>query len=237
MLTIATTSSQTIDSAPAHYLWPGEFVRVESDGANWTMIGRTPIIPNNFMLRNSTNDRRYLFGSPGTNLGLLLTTTSPAANTLWALPFILAKTTKIDTISFRLTTVGVGNNSRCGIYRDNGNCYPGALIFDTGSIDCSASAALKNTTITAGLQVFPPGLYWGAWETSAANIQIVGISGNGGLMGFLGYDNTLFNIQHYGYSVAHTYGTLPDPYTASATLLTAQPTASVPVPAITWRPI
>jgi hypothetical protein len=41
----------------------------------------------------------------------------------------------------------------------------------------------------------------------------------------------------HGYSVAHTYGALPDPYTASAAYLTGNPSVSVPRPLIALRAV
>src|SRR6185503_14753124 len=129
LLAVATTSSQTIGGAPNSYLWPGEFLKVESDGANWIQIGRTAIGANNyFMVKNSTNNKRYIAGTEGYAEGsatILTSTTSPTLNVLYAFPFTVYKTTKFDLITFSITTVSTLGNSRVGIYRDNGNCYPG----------------------------------------------------------------------------------------------------------------
>ena len=115
--------------------------------------------------------------------------------------------------------------------------YPGALIFDTGSIS-TGSTGLKNTTITAGLQTMQPGLYWLAWETDANAIQIRGMSSTNAIIAAMfGLSTGWGTAQGYGYSVAHTYGALPDPYTAAATILTTAPANSNPVPLIALRPV
>jgi len=238
LVTVATTSSQTIDGATGAHLWNGDTVTVESDGANWQIIARNhPETMFSYMLRNSTNNRRYIAATQGQYAGTPVTsTTSPAINTLWALPFIVPKATKFDTISFNITTGAATSQARAGIYRDNGNCYPGALIFDTGAISTVASG-LKDTTITAGLQVFAAGLYWLAWECDTTGLQMICINGSGALDAILGFSSAMTAAAHYGYSVAHTFGALPDPYTASATLLNTNPAAATPIPAIGLRPI
>ena len=209
-----------------------------SDGANWQVTGRPTPNVEYYHLKGSTADRLYIAGVgrvtafPGTTIS----TTLPALNTLWALPLVVPKTTKFDTITFRITTVAsAGGVARAGIYRDNGNTYPGVLIFDTGSIAVDAGAA-KATTITSGLQVFQPGMYWLAWEcgTAAPQMRVLQTIN----MWMLGFDSALGTANPgYGYSVAHTFGALPDPYTAGATVLTTTPAVGVPTPAIGLRAI
>jgi hypothetical protein len=240
LVTITPNGSDTIDLAPNLVLRTAEFVTLQSDGvSDWTIAAKTGIANTMYYMRKgSTANRKYAAGNQGIYGGPLTSTTSPAANTLWALPFIVPKTTKFDTLSFNLTTGAAGTNARCGIYADDGNCYPGALIFDSGSIDCT-TAATKNTTITSGLQVFPAGLYWLVWECDVANIQISILASTGTLYGILGNSGT-FGITSYGYSVAHTFGTLAtdaNPFPASATLLNSAPAVGNPVPFIELRPI
>jgi hypothetical protein len=236
LITIDANSTETIDSNLTYILFPAEWIHIISDGANWQVIDRpTPTTYGYYYLKNSTNDRRVLANNCSATV---VTTTLPALNTLWALPYIVSKTTKFDTISFRLTTnASAGGVARAGIYRDNGNMYPGALIFDTGSID-TTTGSIKDTTITAGLQVFQPGLYWLTWECGTAAPQIRGLASQFNGFNILQFD-AAFSTSNvaYGYSVAHTFGALPDPYTSSATLLTASPSASAPVPALGLRAI
>lgn len=239
LVTIATTSSQTIDTAPSHYLWPGEHITLESDGANWVVIDRSqPSLHLYYMLKGTTANKRVCAGMQGIFGGFTTSTTSVAANTLMALPFIVTKTAKFDTISFRITTVSTSGHSRCGIYRDTGNSFPGALIFDTGTIDTTTPAAPNtyDTTITAGLQVLPTGLYWLAYEQDTATGQMSCLSGVATFFALLG-NGVTYTSPAYGYTVAHTYGALPDPYTVTGTQMTATPSASVPIPAITLRAI
>lgn len=237
VITLDASSTQTIDSNLTYILRPGEYVKIESDGANWQVIARpTPSAIGYYMLRNSTNDRKYVAGMSVINAALSTSTTSPAANTLFAMPLVVPKTTKFDIISFAVTTTGVAN-AHAGIYRDNGNCYPGALIFDTGDIDCS-TGTIKNTTITSSLQIFQPDLYWLAWEVSAATIQVRIIPGNSTQIAILGFGTNMTAAQPgYGYQVSHTYGAMPDPFTAAATIRVNQSVAADPVTAVGLRPL
>jgi hypothetical protein len=240
IITIDANSTETIDSNLTYRLYPGEWVNLKSDGANWQVLGRTtPTLGGYYIPKNSTNNRRIIGGIGNQAAAALATsTTAPALNTLWALPVIFSKTTKCDLISFKHTTnATAGGVARCGIYRDNGNCYPGVLIFDTGSIAVDSGAGTTiDTTITAGLQVFQPGLYWLAWECGTAAPQLRVLASL--YWSILGQDSAWSTgNQAYGYSVAHTFGALPDPYTGSATILTVTPSVSNPVPAVGLRPI
>lgn len=236
LVTVATTSSQTIDGAPNQYLWNAETIEVMSDGANWVVVQRDDpsASPMYYMFKGS---RRYCAGNNGMYMTLIASTTSPAIDTLWALPFIVPKTTKFNVITFNVTTLANPSNARAGIYRDTGNSYPGALIFDTTAISCATTGA-KDTTITSGLQILPTGLYWLAWECDTASpLQIHCLSGiTGSMIGIQGYSSNS-TLSRYGYSVAHTFGALPDPYTVGATILTTAPSASNPVPAIMLQPL
>jgi hypothetical protein len=234
-VTIDANSTETIDGLLTWKLRPGEYVVIQSDGTNWiTLYHPNPSLSGYYFRKNSTNDRRYVAGMWSYG-DIITTTTSPAANTLWALPIVIDKVTKFDTITFHITTSQASQNARAGIYNDDGNGYPGSLIFDTGSIS-TASTGAKDTTITSSLQIFQPGLYWLAWETSATTIQIRGLNDPGN--GILGTTATLNTGRiNYGYSVAHTYGALPDPYTGSASSLFSVPSVSVPVPVIGLRAI
>ena len=240
MLTIDPNASETIDQQTTMLLAPGEEVILMSDGTNWLSLARTTPTPNGYyFLGNSTNNRRYVAGlNPMCNNALLTSTSTPAANTLWAMPFYVSKTTKFDTISFEVTTLIAAKNARCGIYSDNGNCYPGALIFDTGSVSV-ATTGVKDTTITAALQVLQPGLYWLTWETdSTVTLQIRILPGAGTCIGFAGIPNTMGTTSPgFAYSVAHTYGALPNPYTGSATLITTPSAVGTPIPAVAMRSI
>jgi hypothetical protein len=237
LITIDPFSTETIDSNTTYKLFPGEWLHIESDGANWQVIARpTPTTRGYFFRKGATANRTYIAGYNGTHCGLLTTTTAPTVNTLYALPLVVSKTTRFDIISYNVTTAGT-NSARAGIYRDNGNCYPGNLMFDTGAIT-NVGIAVKSATITASLQTFQPGLYWLAWETQSIAPQIRGLA-------TLAAMHTLFDVNNlmdttnsgYGYTVAHTFGALPNPYTGTGILITTSPSPTVPIPAIGLRAV
>lgn len=237
VITIDANSTETIDSNLTHRLYAGEFIKIESDGANWQVIGRSqPSTQNYYMMKNSTNNRRYIAGQNLATNALLISTTSPAANTLWAIPLVIPRTTKFDVITFRPTTASTLGSSRVGIYLDNGNMYPGALYFDSGAISTVGAPAVNNTTITAGLQIIQPGLYWLAYEQDTATGQISILGGVNTITNLTGHDFTNTTPGWY-YTVAHTFGALPDPYTAGGTLGTLQSAAGTPIPAVGIRPV
>lgn len=239
LITIDGNGTETIDSNLTYTLYPAEWIKLESDGANWQVIGRSAVSWRQYIPKGSTLNRSFVAGYGGTVQNIGASTTSPAANTLWAMPLVIERTIKCDLIRFRVTTLSSGA-ARAGIYRDNGNSYPGALIFDTGSIDTSTGsiASQRDTTITSSLQIFQPGLYWLAWETNSATGQYGTPTTGNAVSGFLGHETALgaTNVG-YGYSVAHTFGALPDPYTAGGSLLTTAVAATNPIVAVALRPI
>jgi len=237
IITIDANSTETIDSNLTYRLYPGEWVKLESDGANWQVIGRpTPSIHGYYMIKNTANFTQVAGFSMGTATGCLTSTTSPALGTLWAYPLIVSKTTKFDTINFSVTSVSTAGKSHVGIYADNGNSYPGALIFDSGDIDTTGTG-IKATTITSAKQVFQPGLYWLAYEQDTATGQYRILCGLGTVMNVMAVNiNTTAN-QMWHYNVAHTFGALPDPYTAAANLSNTSSAAGTPLVAVGLHPV
>jgi hypothetical protein len=232
-------TTETIDSNLTYILWTGEWIRIISDGANWQVLDRpTPNPYGYYFLRGAGPNRRYVAANGG--VSLTDSTTLPAVDLLSAFPFIVAKTTKFDTITWRYqTNATAGGVARAGIYRDSGQSIPGALMFDTGStaVDAGAPAA-KDTTITSSLQVFQPGLYWLVWMCGVAAPQIRCFSGPYNLYSFMQWDATLVtgNVSH-GLSMAHPFGALPDPFSTTPTQLSGTPGVATPYPAIALRPI
>jgi len=237
IITVDANSTETIDGSLTYRIYPAEWIHLESDGANWQVIARPNPNLYGYYVRRAVTNIGWIAGfSSSTATALLTSTTSPAANLLWALPIIVARTTKFDKIQFRTRTASTLGHSRAGIYYDNGNCYPGVLMFDTGSIDTTVTPAIMETTITAGLQVFQPGLYWLAYEQDTATGQIDILSTNTNVINVMGVSmSTSTHAWHY--NVAHTYGALPDPYTAAATASNVSSAVGTPIPAILLHPL
>ncbi|MCX6799800.1 MAG: hypothetical protein NT091_01495, partial [Candidatus Falkowbacteria bacterium] len=158
IVTIATQSSQTIDSvSQATLKQRGESINLQSNGTNWIVLARQTYNISGFRTKGSTLNQWYT--SP--NTGTYFTTGSPAINTINVTPFIVSKTTTIDQMAINVTTLGAGSTPRVGIYADDGNNYPGSLVVDAGT-QSGASTGVK--TYTTNLPVtLEPGLYWLAY--------------------------------------------------------------------------
>ena len=239
VITIDANGSETISGMLTWILMPGEFIQLVSDGSNWHVHNYSnPAQVGYFYRKGSSDNRRYpagwhsSLGTPGTS------TTSPITNELYAVPFLVAKPTKFDTISFNITTSQASQNARAGLYYDNGNMYPGALIFDTGNIS-TASTGVKDTTITSSLQILQPGLYWLVFHTGASTIQIKILSTTSGTTwNVMGSDNTLTGNHGYAWQLgAGSFGALPNPFTGGGSIMSSTPSASNAVPYITLRAV
>jgi hypothetical protein len=237
LLTIDANASELIGGNLTYILYPSDVITIECDGAGWNIIGNSITIthPGARFRKGATPDRRYIAGMT-LNSTLNTSTTGPVVNTLYAIPIYVAQTTKFDTIECEVTTLGSGSNLRLGIYRDDGNCYPGALMFDSGNIS-AASAGAKSATITAAIQIFQPGLYWLAYENSATVPQVRALPGLSTCMPVIGWSSPLgVATGGVAYSVAHTVGALPNPYTGSATIMTTS-VVGAPIPAVALRAV
>jgi hypothetical protein len=235
LLTIDANASELINGQLTYILFPAESIILECTGTAWECISQPePTASGYYYEKGATANQRYLAGMLNQTIALITSTTGPVVNTLYAMPFVVSRTTKFDTISCEVTTGGASSEIRLGIYRDTGNCYPGVLIFDTGDIIATAGG-VKDVTITAGLQIFQPGLYWLTYENSATVPQIRALPASGYLSLFPGTFGTA--IPAYAYTVAHTVGALPNPYTGSATKRTAVSAVGSPIPAVGLRPV
>lgn len=73
------------------------------------------------------------------------------------IPLPIADRTAVDRIACEVTSAGTtGAVVRLGIYEDNGENNPGALLVDAGTVDATTTG-VKELTIS---QTLEPGLYW-----------------------------------------------------------------------------
>lgn len=78
-------------------------------------------------------------------------------NVLRLMPWWVPRPLEIDRIGAEITAAGeAGSKMRLGIYADNGNAYPGALLLDAGQI-AADSATVQELTCALTLS---SGLYW-----------------------------------------------------------------------------
>jgi len=133
------------------------------------------------------------------------------ANTLYAVPFLAARNMTVDRIAVNIITPDAGKKARMGIYKDGVNLYPGSLLLDAGEVDVG-SGGVKAITINRSLT---RGLYWLAIVSDGT--PTVRAATNASTI--LGMNATHANTQT-GWSVAHNYAALPDPFTAGGSLVT-----------------
>lgn len=224
LVTIDANASETIDGMLNIQLAQrGEAVVLQSDGTNWRILARRDYDLSAYRAKGSTLNQ--WFTSPTT--GTALTTGAPAANTLYAIPFIVSKVMTIDTLAINVTTLGSGSTPRVGIYADNGNSYPGALVADAGT-QSGATTGVKSYTTNLPVTL-DPGLYWLAYVTNATapTIRTFAVASMNPVLGF---PSTLGTAANLGWSVAFTFGALPSTFTAGGAGITA-----VPIPAVFVR--
>lgn len=130
------------------------------------------------------------------------------ANTLYAMPFFVARPETVDELSINVNTLAAGKNVRIGIYKSNGtNLSPGDRVVDAGVVSVNTTGLKTITGISQAITV--PGLYY---------VVIVsdGIPAlRGGNLTFSPLGNltaTGYDLYHR-WQVAQAYGALPDPFT------------------------
>lgn len=92
--------------------------------------------------------------------------------------FAVAKTVTVDRIGVFCGAAVALSTSRLGIYRDNGDGYPGALVLDAGTVDTS-STGFKEITIS---QQLIPDLYWigGVGQVIVTALLLSSLTASGG---------------------------------------------------------
>jgi hypothetical protein len=136
------------------------------------------------------------------------------ANRLYAYPLFIARNLTIDRIAMEVATAGAGGTKvRLGIYNGDGtNLYPGSLLLDAGEVAVD-STGIKTITIS---QALTKGLYWVAMVSDGT--PTVKANSNVTRSYWMGIRGTSYSYHQQGWYVAHTYGALPDPFTAGGTI-------------------
>jgi len=225
VVTIATTSSQTIDGSTSIRLTErGQSLIIQSDNANWHVLGEKHPGLFSYHTKGATLDRFYTSPSTGTALA----TATIVLNTIYATPFIVEDTVTVDTIMVRVTTGGAASTMRAGIYLDDGNMRPGSLLVDAGSLATTTNN--QDRDFTTGLPItLHPGLYWLATVNNAGTAPVVRGFAVGSMINVLGYDTNLGTAPLLGYSsAACSCSTLPSTF-PGFTAITAAPIPTVGV--------
>ncbi len=236
LVRIQTTSSQTIDgyyssSGSMNLTHQDQIVKLISDGTNWKTIGFNPSEPVDYFVRGSTT-AWYGNAIIPTNSSIIIST--PA--TLRATPWIVPHTITIDKIQIEISTAANPTSTTCrmGIYRDNGNVYPQALVSGSDVSTFTTSIGPPPTkTLTFGVPItLTKGLYWQAWTCGTAATTQPTFRANtvDSIPPVLGYASTM-GSRGFGtaYTVSFTYtgNSLPAQYPTGATILASTPTPMI----------
>lgn len=132
-------------------------------------------------------------------------TGSYSGNLIYAFPILLLKSESFDRISLYVNA-GDSGNAHLGLYADNGNFAPGALLVDSGPIDVSTSGT-KSTTINITLD---PGIYWICVLMNCNPSLGCAIT----MINLLGLCNTGFSQggTFCSYATSFAYASLPNPH-------------------------
>ena len=129
-------------------------------------------------------------------------TTVIAADTLYAIPYIVPRDITVDRIAVHVQVADVGKFIRLGIYNTGANLYPGSLLLDAATISVG-TGGIKAININ---QALTKGLYWLAFVSDGTP----SLGGGTSIFLILGVKSTHFGTGNIGWSVGHVFGALPD---------------------------
>lgn len=157
----------------------------------------------------------------GTTPVAVLTVTS----VMYAYPVFIPNRVTVSTLTTSVTTGQTGGAMYMAIYADNGAGYPGALIYNSGSVTgLTSTTTVQKTGVATTLNA---GIYWIATQFTATTTfpSVIGTTSNYSteLNALLGSDTAAHALATSGQAVtgiqvAATYATIPTTFTAGATL-------------------
>jgi hypothetical protein len=209
-VTVATTSSQTIDGATNVVLNNAmEKVTVQSNGHNWFSLSHKGDDINSYRIRSTT---RYISSAVDAYTDVIGGT--PASGTIVAYPFIVPKTIKIDQVGLPVSTSAPGTSCHAGIYTDNGNVVPSTLVSGSDVTLTTTSTGLKTGSVSLILQ--GNNLYWLAYTCSTATtlkVVTIPVTAVPNVLGSI--PGATASSSGTGYSATFTYGALPATFPAA----------------------
>lgn len=160
---------------------------------------------------------------PPYNFGIGVASSTPAANIIYAVPFIYPAKFTATNVASRITTLAAGGNYQMAIYADGWGKPTGNALVTTASVS-TASAATNTTAWSSSIQVGPGGtgsgqLGWMCINADNTTLRWLSQAGGTFLPAMVGASNaagvTLTNNNNGVLSVAQTFGTWPDLTSAS----------------------
>lgn len=146
---------------------------------------------------------------------------SQAEGALNAVPLFVPRALTLATVGVEITTSGTaGALLRLGLYSDDGNGFPAALLLDAGTVDATQAPGFYEITIN---QAVPVGLLWPAVVIQGAavtkpNTRVLALSQApiSYSSGVTATNNTITS----GYTIATgVAGALPNPATGPVTTI------------------
>jgi hypothetical protein len=140
------------------------------------------------------------------------------ANVLRTFPLVITKAVTYTALRVQVSTAVAATNFRIGLYNSNAAGYPNQLIAGSDTLSFDGNLTTVQVGTFASAITLQPGLYWIAVISSGApTLRSVPVAAIPPVLGF----NPAFgtNNQYTGRSIARTFGPLPDPHPAGATLL------------------
>jgi len=124
-------------------------------------------------------------------------------------PFLCPRRLTLSGIAIRVTTIGTATLARLGIYKDNGNFQPGALLADFGTVDVTTTGLKEISGLSQQLEANR--LYWTAsWYNGGVTLN-VNIPSN--IVNCLGMDPVTIQQGVSEFQVATAFGVFPNPIT------------------------
>lgn len=190
---------------PASY---GDAIR-----ANFEALDRGVMGAVNIGTGGGLGERWYIAGLIGGQVAA--TTTGPAVNTFWAVPFVVPQGQRtVDRIAYNVTTgAGAGGVGRAGIYAATSetNLYPSTLVVDGGELTVTGTGQ-KTSTISAVLE--SDTVYWACLLFGTNAPVISALPSTAATLAVMGSSTTIANGPDPMFRRTQTYGALPGTFPA-----------------------
>lgn len=138
---------------------PSRLVVIKNNELSYSDIDDLKQSPTNYFVYDTNTYYTGAFNAAAT------TTRALAANQCFVFPLYVGRTILFDHVAVEVTS-GVASNFIVGIYSDNGNMFPGSLIWSSSAFN-GASADVLHQEIGDTIMLEKNKLYWEVWSASS----------------------------------------------------------------------